>query len=76
VLADVELAASGLDQSRAAITARSPLRWNGEYGEPGRSPVLGRETEQVLTEVLGLTAAELSQLRDKGVIALPDVTVP
>ena len=40
-----------------AITARSPLRWNGGYGEPGQAPVLGRETEQVLTEVLGLTGA-------------------
>jgi 2-methylfumaryl-CoA isomerase len=62
---------SGLDQSGRAITARSPLRWNGDYGEPGESPLLGRETEQVLTEVLGLTATELAGLRDRGVIAAP-----
>ncbi len=31
-----------------SITARSPLRWNGAYGEPGESPVLGRDTDQVL----------------------------
>jgi 2-methylfumaryl-CoA isomerase len=66
VLADVEL-----DRAGPAITARSPLRWNGGYGEPGEPPVLGRETEQVLTEVLGLTAAELGRLRDHGVIAAP-----
>jgi 2-methylfumaryl-CoA isomerase len=66
ILADVELGRPG-----PAITARSPLRWNGGYGEPGQPPLLGRETEQVLTEVLGLTAAELGRLRDKGVIA-PD----
>jgi 2-methylfumaryl-CoA isomerase len=76
VLADVELDQSGLDQpgvnqSGTAITARSPLRWNGEYGEPGQPPILGRETEQVLTEVLGLTAPELARLRDRGVIAAP-----
>src|SRR6202046_4593387 len=45
-----------------AITARSPLRWNGAYGEPGQSPVLGRDTDQVLAEVLGLTAPELAGL--------------
>jgi 2-methylfumaryl-CoA isomerase len=66
VLADVEL-----DRAGPAITARSPLRWNGGYGEPGEPPVLGRETEQVLTEALGLTAAELGRLRDHGVIAAP-----
>jgi 2-methylfumaryl-CoA isomerase len=66
VLADVQLAPSD-----TAITARSPLRWNGEYGEPGQSPILGRDTEQVLTEVLGLTGPELARLRDRGVIAAP-----
>jgi hypothetical protein len=66
VLADVEL-----DRAGPAITARSPLRWNGGYGELEEPPVLGRETEQVLTEVLGLTAAELGRLRDHGVIAAP-----
>jgi 2-methylfumaryl-CoA isomerase len=72
ILADVEFGRPGPDQSGpagTAITARSPLRWNGGYGEPGQSPVLGRETEQVLTEVLGLTAPELARLRDRGVIA-------
>jgi 2-methylfumaryl-CoA isomerase len=67
ILADAEPGQPG-----PAITARSPLRWNGAYGEPGEPPVLGRETEQVLTEVLGLTDPELARLRDKGVIAHPD----
>jgi 2-methylfumaryl-CoA isomerase len=51
-----------------SITARSPLRWNGAYGEPGEAPVLGRDTDEVLTEVLGLTAPELAGLHDRGVI--------
>jgi 2-methylfumaryl-CoA isomerase len=72
VLADLELDDPENDDPAAtastAITARSPLRWNGAYGEPGESPVLGRDTEQVLTEVLGLTAPELAGLHDRGVI--------
>jgi 2-methylfumaryl-CoA isomerase len=51
-----------------AVTARSPLRWAGEYGEPGAAPVLGQDTDAVLTEVLGLGATELGGLRDRGVI--------
>ena len=69
VLADIEL-----EQARPAkttstlITARSPLRWNGAYGEPGETPVLGRDTDQVLSDVLGLASAELAGLHDRGVI--------
>jgi 2-methylfumaryl-CoA isomerase len=77
VLADLELAdpensdqenSDPAAQASTAITARSPLRWNGAYGQPGQSPVLGRDTEPVLTEVLGLSAPELIRLRDRGVI--------
>jgi 2-methylfumaryl-CoA isomerase len=66
VLADLEL----VDGS-SAITARSPLRWNGEHGEAGRAPELGRDTEAVLTEVLGLTAREFGRLVDGHVVAAP-----
>jgi len=69
VLADIELGEPAkTGQSDTSITARSPLRWNGEYGEPGESTVLGRDTDQVLTEVLGLSAPELAGLHDRGVI--------
>jgi 2-methylfumaryl-CoA isomerase len=75
VLADIELAEPGEPSNPGvpatpgtSITARSPLRWNGAYGEPGQSPVLGRDTDQVLTEVLGLTAPELAGLHDRDVI--------
>jgi 2-methylfumaryl-CoA isomerase len=69
VLADIELGdpSAGI-QPDTSITARSPLRWNGAYGEPGEAPVLGRDTDEVLTEVLGLTAPELAGLHDRGVI--------
>jgi 2-methylfumaryl-CoA isomerase len=69
VLADVELdnPDNPADPS-PSITARSPLRWNGAYGAPGESPVLGRDTDEVLAEVLGLAAPELAGLHDRGVI--------
>ena len=69
VLADLELGDASPGRPPAgSITARSPLRWNGGYGEPGQTPVLGRETDQVLAEVLGLSPAELAGLHDRGVI--------
>jgi 2-methylfumaryl-CoA isomerase len=64
VLADVALPGGA-----TAITGRSPLRWNGAHGEPGKAPVLGRDTESVLTDVLGLTTAEIGRLVTGGVIA-------
>ncbi|WP_018501727.1 CoA transferase [Parafrankia discariae] len=53
------------------ITARSPMRWDGEYGAPGEAPRLGQDTAPVLGEILGLTDAEIGRLIDTGVIAPP-----
>ncbi|WP_067674458.1 CoA transferase [Nocardia miyunensis] len=66
VLADVRLPGAS-----EAITARSPMRWDGHYGEPGEAPALGRDTEAVLGEVLGLSTAEIGRLAADGVIATP-----
>jgi 2-methylfumaryl-CoA isomerase len=52
-----------------AITARSPMRWNGDHGGAGEAPELGRDTEQVLAELLGLDAAEIGKLMDAGTVA-------
>ena len=65
ILADMALPGSG----DAAITARSPLRFDGEHGPAGRVPSLGRDTEEVLAEILGLGHAEIGGLRRRGVIA-------
>ncbi|MEN3302508.1 CoA transferase [Pseudonocardia sp.] len=65
ILADMALPGSGA----AAITARSPLRFDGEHGPVGRVPLLGRDTEEVLAEILGLGQAEIGGLRQRGVIA-------
>lgn len=63
VLADLVL-----PDGTVGITARSPLRWNGEHGEAGEAPVLGRDTGEVLAEVLGLSQAEIGRLVDAGVV--------
>ena len=63
------LADMALPGGTAAITARSPLRWNGGHGDAGEAPVLGRDTEEVLAEVLGLGPAELGRLVAAGTVA-------
>lgn len=63
--------ADGQERGVPAITARSPLRWNGAYGEPGAAPRLGADTAVVLAEVLGLTDAEIGRLAGGGVIPAP-----
>jgi 2-methylfumaryl-CoA isomerase len=62
VLADVRLPGGA-----EAITSRSPLRIDGEYGPPGAAPRLGADTGAVLAEVLGLSSAEIGKLVDAGV---------
>jgi len=71
VLADVTLPGGS-----AAITARSPLRWNGQHGEPGEAPVLGQHTEDVLAGVLGLSTPEIGRLADAGVITCDRAASP
>jgi 2-methylfumaryl-CoA isomerase len=63
------LADMSLPSGAGAITARSPMRWNGDHGAPGRAPELGRDTEEVLAQVLGLDAAEIGRLVDAGTVA-------
>jgi 2-methylfumaryl-CoA isomerase len=63
VLADLTL-----QDGSSGITARSPMRFDGEHGEAGATPVLGRETDEVLAELLGLSSAEIAGLHDRGVV--------
>lgn len=75
VLRDPHLHARGFltDQVAEAITVtlpNSPMRYQGSSLRPLRAPpALGEHTEEVLTEICGLTSAQLSELRLAGVIS-------
>jgi 2-methylfumaryl-CoA isomerase len=63
VLADLRLPGGA-----RGITARTPIRWDGDHGEPGPAPVLGADTDDVLADVLGLGEPEIGALHDRGVL--------
>ncbi|GAA4481536.1 2-methylfumaryl-CoA isomerase [Actinoallomurus oryzae] len=70
LIADVEQPGAG-----AVASAGSPLRWSGTGPVPPvAAPRLGAHTHEVLSDVLGLTQADLSRLSRAGVIrgASPD----
>ena len=50
------------------VSSRSAIRFDDRYIEPRPAEPLGRDTDAVLSEVLGLGAAELGRLHDAGVI--------
>jgi 2-methylfumaryl-CoA isomerase len=50
----------------------SPLDFSAVTRVPARrAPVLGEHTDQVLAEVLGLSAREIARLHEEGVVAGP-----
>jgi 2-methylfumaryl-CoA isomerase len=50
----------------------SPLQFSdGDRGAPRRAPLLGEHTDEVLSEVLGLSDGQIGKLRDSRVIAGP-----
>jgi 2-methylfumaryl-CoA isomerase len=51
------------------LATGSPLRWCGQVTRPDPAPRLGQHTDQVLTEVLGLSDAEIGRLQQRAVIS-------
>lgn len=51
--------------------AAGPIRTAGEPGSPQPAPALGSDTDAVLSDSLGLSAAEIGRLHDTGVVAGP-----
>jgi 2-methylfumaryl-CoA isomerase len=52
------------------LMPRSPLHFANAGTLPARpAPVLGADTEAVLAEVLGLSAGEIGELHDAGIVA-------
>jgi 2-methylfumaryl-CoA isomerase len=55
------------------LTPGLPLDFSADPRQPPRpAPLLGEHTDIVLTEVLGLSSAELGQLHDQRIVAGPD----
>ncbi len=57
-------------ETGAYLTPGPPLRFAAENAaEPSPAPRLGQHTDEVLVEVLGLTATEIGRLRDQQIVA-------
>ena len=53
-------------------TPGAPMMFTAhERGTPPRAPRMGEHTDEVLAEVLGLTAHEIGTLHDRGLVAGP-----
>jgi len=54
----------------SVLSAGSPLRFGADVGVTvPPAPVLGADTDQILEELLGLSASEIGGLHDRGVVA-------
>lgn len=54
------------------LTPASPVRFPAEPPvAPATAPLLGAHTDEVLAEVMGLTASEIGRLHDDGLVASP-----
>ncbi len=76
LLADDHLEARGLferfDHPEVGRQTHTGLAWRSTTsanGMPRRAPLIGEHTDQVLTSVLGLSTAEIADLRASGVVA-------
>lgn len=50
------------------LAASAPWRWDGAQTSPEPAPLLSADTEQVLSDMLGLTDAEIGRLHSQGVV--------
>ncbi|QCX26531.1 CoA transferase [Nocardioides jishulii] len=64
VVTDVEQPGIG-----TMTSARLPLRLDDAWTDPRPAPRFGQDTDQVLSELLGLSDAELGRLHDRGLVA-------
>jgi formyl-CoA transferase len=54
------------------LTVGNPVKMSDSITEVKRSPLLGEHTEEILTKVLGYTAAELEAVKASGAITAPE----
>jgi 2-methylfumaryl-CoA isomerase len=50
------------------LSAASPWRWGGEQMRPTPAPSMSADTDDVLSELLGLSQRDLGRLRDARII--------
>jgi formyl-CoA transferase len=50
------------------LTVGNPVKMSDSITEVKRSPLLGEHTEEILTKVLGYSAAEFAEIRASGAI--------
>jgi len=54
------------------LTVGNPIKLSDSITEVKRSPLLGEHTEEILTKVLGYSAAELADIKASGAITAPE----
>jgi len=54
------------------LSVGNPIKLSDSVSEVTRSPLLGEHTDEILTQVLGYSAAELEEIRASGAITAPD----
>src|SRR6516162_8123803 len=54
------------------LTVGNPIKMSDSITEVKRSPLLGEHTEEILSKVLGYTAAELDAIKTSGAITPPE----
>jgi len=50
------------------LTVGNPVKMSDSISEVKRAPLLGEHTEEILTEVLGYSAAEFAEIKSSGAI--------
>ena len=56
----------------AYLTVGNPIKMSDSLTEVERSPLLGEHTEEILTEVLGYSADEVTEIKGSGAITAPE----
>ena len=54
------------------LTVGNPIKLSDSPARVERSPLLGEHTDEILTKVLGYSAAELAEIKASGAITAPD----
>jgi formyl-CoA transferase len=54
------------------LTVGNPVKMSDSVTEVKRSPLLGEHTDEILSKVLGYTAAEMAAIKASGAITAPE----